>query len=98
MIVIDIVTDITDVETLRAAKPEIQSIMPTDQNKIDSWWEDTLIKNTERLTKRHFGYLKEKSKALHKAKQLVENNKNIGIRVEYGSTEVNEKDFVEDEE
>ena len=71
MIVIDIVTDITDVETLRAAKPEIQSIMPTDQNKIDSWWEDTLIKNTERLTKRHFGYLKEKSKALHKAKQLV---------------------------
>ena len=92
MIIVDVVTDLADVSLVRAVKPQIQSMMPTNKDEIDIWWETVIVENKERLTKRQLGYLK--GKALQRAKRLVEKNKDINTRGEYGSIEVDEREFI----
>jgi len=85
-----IIVDVTVANCeIRAARPDIQSPMPnTDSEKI-AWWDSVSL---ERLNKRTWGHLK--GRALQKAKRIVDKNGSISTSGEYGSIEVDEREFI----
>ena len=90
---ITIIVDVTVANCqISAFKPseQFQNMpMPTnDTEKILFWY----TVNTNRLNNRIYGTLK--GKALRKAQKLVNENGGISTRGEYGSIEIDEKDFV----
>ncbi|MFB5598982.1 MAG: hypothetical protein ACE5SW_01975 [Nitrososphaeraceae archaeon] len=86
MIIVDI--DVSDCH-IRAAKPEIQTLMPNDDVGKNLFW---LTVELDRLHKRQFGELK--GNALKKAEELVNKYGSITTSGIYGSIEIDENDFI----
>ena len=84
-IVIDI--DVANL-TIRAFKPEIQTLMPNDDLGKQFFWNNV---DLERLNKRQFVLLK--GAAYRKAERIVERYGGINVSGQYGSIEIDEKDF-----
>jgi hypothetical protein len=76
---------------IRALRPLVQTAMPTSEVAKIGWWESKEA-SQERLNKRELGLLK--VKALKKAERIVNREGGINILGQYGSIEIDEKDFV----
>lgn len=86
MIIVDI--DVSNCQ-IRAAKPEIQTLMPNDDFGKNLFWNTVEL---ERLHKRQFGELK--GNALKKAEQIINKYGSIITSGIYGSIEIDENDFI----
>ena len=86
IIIVDI--DVANLQ-IRAAKPQLQTIMPNDDVGKMLFWNSV---DLDRLNKRQYGELK--GKALRKAERIV--NKFVGINIsgQYGSISIDEADFI----
>jgi hypothetical protein len=75
--------------SIRASKPDIPVPMPNDDVGKLFFFQ---VVPAERLNKRVYGNLK--GRGLQKAKRIVDRFGGINISGEYGSIEIDEKDFV----
>lgn len=86
-IIVDI--DVTNLQQIRAAKPVIQTPMPNDDVGKMIFWSTA---NLDRLNNKQFGELK--GEALKEAEGLVNKFGSISTSGQYGSIEIDEKDFI----
>ena len=75
---------------IRAAKPtaDIHNAMPNDDARKKIWWDNV---DLARINNTKYGTLS--GNALKKARRIVNQNGGINISGEYGSIEIDEKEF-----